>query len=147
MTLNVRRVVTGLDSNGKSTVALDDIASNKHSGRSGHESVVLWAFDRRPANILGDEDPSKWVATPSPLPNGSIFRITEYGPGVQSRMHRNDSLDYSNWMVRLKPKSGELTVWWSKAIGQSVNCRDFADQRTELPDNWIYFPCYRLSRF
>jgi quercetin dioxygenase-like cupin family protein len=94
MSLNVRRIVTGHDANGKATVKIDEVASNVISGRPGHEGAVIWTTEGFPANNDGDKDSSKrQVATT--LPNGTVFRIIEFSPGVAPRNHRTDSLDYA----------------------------------------------------
>jgi hypothetical protein len=95
MTLNIRRVVPGLNAAGKSTVTIDDIASNKRSGRPGHESLIVWTTETTPADPMESRDAGNWTVSTPPIPHGSIFRITEYGPGVTSRMHSNETVDYT----------------------------------------------------
>jgi mannose-6-phosphate isomerase-like protein (cupin superfamily) len=72
MTLNIRRVITEHDSDGKAVVAIDERCTNVISRRPGHQSVVAWTGD-----------------------DGSIFRIVEYMPGVAPRMHRTETVDYA----------------------------------------------------
>ena len=72
MALKVRRVVTAHDANGKSKVALDETCANVISRRPGHESCVVWTG-----------------------PDGTIFRVVEYQPGVAPRMHRTETIDYA----------------------------------------------------
>ena len=72
MTLKVRRVVTDHDAQGKSKVAIDETCSNVISRRAGHESCVAWTG-----------------------PDGTIFRVVEYQPGVAPRMHRTETIDYA----------------------------------------------------
>ncbi len=95
MTLNVRRVVTGHDSEGRAVVTIDDRPTNRVSNRPGHEAMVVWTTKETPAGISGDEDGADWEVTAPPIPNGSIFRLIEYAPGVDSRMHRTDTIDYA----------------------------------------------------
>ena len=94
MALQVRRVVTGHDAEGKAVVKIDEIAAKRSSNRKGHQGVLIWTTDSTPADISGDKDGAHWRVAPPPIPNGSIFRITEYSPGVESRMHRTDTIDY-----------------------------------------------------
>jgi quercetin dioxygenase-like cupin family protein len=72
MTLKVRRVVTDHDAKGNSKVAIDESCGNVISRRPGHESCVVWTG-----------------------PDGTLFRIVEYQPGVASRMHRTETIDYA----------------------------------------------------
>jgi quercetin dioxygenase-like cupin family protein len=72
MTLDVRRVITDHDGEGRSRAAIDERCANVISRRSGHESCVAW----RGAD-------------------GTIFRIVEYAPGVASRLHRTETIDYA----------------------------------------------------
>ena len=72
MTLNVRRVITDHDDEGRSRVAIDERCANVISRRAGHESCVAWQGV-----------------------DGTIFRIVEYAPGVAPRMHRTETIDYA----------------------------------------------------
>jgi len=72
MALKVRRVVTEHDASGKSKVAVDETCANVISRRPGHESCVAWTG-----------------------PDGTIFRVVEYQPGVAPRMHRTETIDYA----------------------------------------------------
>ena len=72
MTLNVRRVITDHDEEGRSRVAIDERCADVISRRAGHESCVAWTG--------GD---------------GTIFRIVEYQPGVAPRRHRTETIDYA----------------------------------------------------
>jgi mannose-6-phosphate isomerase-like protein (cupin superfamily) len=72
MTLDVRRVVTDHDDDGRSLVAVDEHCSNVISRRPGHQSCVAWTG-----------------------PDGTIFRVVEYQPGVAPRMHRTETIDYA----------------------------------------------------
>jgi quercetin dioxygenase-like cupin family protein len=94
MALQVRRVVTGHDVNGKAVVKIDEIATKRSSNRRGHQGVLIWTTDATPADISSEKDGAEWQVAPPPIANGSIFRITEYSPGVESRMHRTDTIDY-----------------------------------------------------
>jgi quercetin dioxygenase-like cupin family protein len=93
MALNVRRVITGHDANGKAVVKIDEIAKNVSSGRPGATAVNIWTTEGFPVNNDGDADEGqRKVATT--LKNGSIFRIIEFAPGLAARNHRTDSIDY-----------------------------------------------------
>ena len=93
MALNVRRVITGHDANGKAVVKIDEVARNVTSGRPGASAVNIWTTEGFPANNDGaDDEGQRKVATT--LPNGTIFRIIEFAPGLAARNHRTDSIDY-----------------------------------------------------
>ena len=72
MTLQVRRVITDHDGEGRSRVAIDERCANVISRRPGHQSCVAWEGA-----------------------DGTIFRIVEYAPGVAPRMHRTETIDYA----------------------------------------------------
>jgi quercetin dioxygenase-like cupin family protein len=93
MALNVRRVITGHDASGKAVVAIDEVCKNVTSGRPGATSVNVWTTEGFPAsNDGGADEGQRKVATT--LPNGTIFRIIEFAPGLAARNHRTDSIDY-----------------------------------------------------
>ena len=93
MTLNLRRVVTGHDADGRAVVKIDELVSNVTSRRPGHAATVVWTSEGYPVNNDGDEDAGKRDGV-IPLPNGTVFRVIQYDPGVAPRMHRTDSIDY-----------------------------------------------------
>jgi quercetin dioxygenase-like cupin family protein len=94
MTLKIRRVVTGHDANGKAIVSIDEMCRNVISRRPNHASCVVWSSGEFPADNDGAADGgAREVATVDP--NGTIFRLVEYGPGVTPRNHRTESIDYA----------------------------------------------------
>jgi quercetin dioxygenase-like cupin family protein len=94
MSLNLRRVVTGHDANGRAVVKIDEVAKNFDSGRPGATACVLWTTESFPVNNTGDADESmRQVGTT--LNNGTVFRVVEFAPGVARRNHRTDSIDYA----------------------------------------------------
>ena len=93
MALNVRRVITGHDKNGKAVVKIDEVAKHVTSGRPGASSVNIWTTEGFPANNDGDADEGlRKVGTT--LKSGTVFRVIEFSPGVAARNHRTDSIDY-----------------------------------------------------
>ena len=72
MSLKVRRVVTGHDAAGRSIVSIDERCANIVSRRPGHQSSVAFTG-----------------------PDGTIFRIVRYEPGVAPRKHRTETIDYA----------------------------------------------------
>ncbi len=103
MSLKVRRVVTGHDEQGRAKVLIDETTTNVMSPRPGAEFSVIWTTEGFPTSNEGSTDPShKKIGTT--LPNGSVFRIVSFGPGVAPRNHRTDSIDYAVVM------SGEIDM-------------------------------------
>ena len=94
MPLNIRRVVTGHDAQGRAVVAVDEICRNVISRRPQHASCVVWSTGSFPADNSGSEDGgAREVASTDP--DGTVFRIVEYAPGVAARNHRTESIDYA----------------------------------------------------
>jgi mannose-6-phosphate isomerase-like protein (cupin superfamily) len=94
MSLKIRRVVTGHDDSGKAVVTTDEICRNVVSRRPKHESCVVWSTGSFPSDNSGKEDGGV-RAVASTDPNGTVFRIVRYEPGVAPRNHRTDSVDYA----------------------------------------------------
>lgn len=72
MALNVRRVVTDHDAQGRAIVAIDEISKNVVAGRPGHQRCDIWSTQ-----------------------DGAVFRLVEYQPGVAPRNHRTETIDYA----------------------------------------------------
>jgi quercetin dioxygenase-like cupin family protein len=128
MTLRIRRVITGHDSNGRATVQIDEIAKNITSSRPQQSAVVVWTTDTQPASNDGDFDGST-RKTGTTLPGGSVFRVVEFGPGVAPRNHRTDSIDYAVVM------SGEIDMDLDGAV-VNLKAGDVLVQRGTI-HNWI----------
>ena len=128
MSLNIRRVVTGHDDQGRAKVLIDEIVKNVMSQRRGALYSVIWSSEGFPVNNDGNADPSgKKIGTT--IPNGTVFRIVSFGPGVAPRNHRTDSLDYAVVM------SGEIDM---DLDGTTVHLKagDVLVQRGTI-HNWI----------
>ena len=103
MSIDVRRVVTGHDDQGRAKVLIDETVKNVASQRPGALYSVIWSSEGFPANNDGDADPSgKKIGTT--ISDGTVFRIVSFGPGVAPRNHRTDSIDYAVVM------SGEIDM-------------------------------------
>jgi quercetin dioxygenase-like cupin family protein len=94
MSLKIRRVITGHDDHGKAVVLIDEMSRNVISRRERHHSCVVWSTASFPVDNSGISDES---ARPvgAPPPQGTVFRIIEYGPGVAPRNHRTSTIDYA----------------------------------------------------
>ncbi len=94
MALQLRRVVTGHDENGRAVVKIDEIAKNSQAGRPGRSACVVWTTEAFPVDNTGEADEGlRNVGTT--LKNGTVFRVVEFAPGVSPRVHRTDSIDYA----------------------------------------------------
>ena len=94
MAHQVRRVVTGHDANGKAIVKIDEIVTNIMTGRLGAQAHAIWTTEKFPVDNDGQDDNAlRKVGTT--LTGGTIFRVVEFSPGVASRNHRTDSIDYA----------------------------------------------------
>lgn len=93
MALQVRRVITGHDTNGRAIVKIDEVSTNVFTGRPGATACNIWTTEGFPANNDGEADEGlRKVGTT--LKNGTIFRVIEFAPGLAARNHRTDSIDY-----------------------------------------------------
>lgn len=128
MDLQIRRVVTGHDKDGRAVVQIDETASNAVSLRKGQSSTVLWSTDGHPIDNANEYDGSKRKLGTS-LPAGTVFRVVKYDPGVTPRNHRTDSLDYAVVMA------GEIDM---ELDGTTVHLKagDLLVQRGTI-HNWV----------
>jgi quercetin dioxygenase-like cupin family protein len=101
MTLNVRRIVTGHDSQGNAIVASDErIAGTASAARPQISRVEVWSTDRMPvdnseaaaaAQRRGFVVRHNYVGSGQ----GTVVRITEFAPGAPKFMHRTETVDYA----------------------------------------------------
>jgi mannose-6-phosphate isomerase-like protein (cupin superfamily) len=121
-------VVTGHDKNGRAVVAIDEICRNTVSRRPQHQSCMIWSTGSFPSDNSDAHDGGA-RAVASTDPNGSVFRIIEYGPGVAPRNHRTESIDYAVVL------SGEIDM---EIDGATVHLRqgDVLVQRGTI-HNWV----------
>jgi quercetin dioxygenase-like cupin family protein len=128
MAVQVRRVVTGHDSNGRAVVKIDEVSKNVISSRPGQSACVVWTTESFPVNNTGDADEGlRQVGTT--LKNGTVFRIVEFGPGVAPRNHRTDSIDYAVVL------SGEIDMELDESVVH-LKAGDVLVQRGTI-HNWI----------
>jgi len=128
MTLKIRRVVTGHDAQGRARVAIDEVCRNVISRRPNHASCVVWSTGAFPADN-GDERDGAMREVATTDPNGTVFRIVEYRPGVAPRSHRTESIDYAVVVA------GEIDM---ELEGETVHLRagDVLVQRGTV-HNWV----------
>lgn len=92
--MQVRRVVTGHDANGKAVVAIDELSTNVVSTRKGATSNNIWSTKGFPVDNATAGDGAKEI-TATTREDGTVFRVIEYAPGVTPRNHRTNSIDYA----------------------------------------------------
>lgn len=105
--MNIRRVVTDHDANGRSIVSIDERCANVISRRPGHRSCVAFTG-----------------------PDGTIFRIVRYEPGVAPRNHRTETIDYAVVM------SGEIDMRLDDGVVVHLRAGDTLIQQATLHD-WV----------
>jgi quercetin dioxygenase-like cupin family protein len=127
--MNIRRVVTGHDTQGRAIVHIDETVSNVQSRRTGHEAAVIWSTQGFPVDNTGNTDGAlRDIA--STVPNGAVFRIVSYGPGCAPRLHRTDSIDYGVVI------SGEIDMELDDGVVVHIKVGDVLVQRGTL-HNWV----------
>lgn len=128
MAVQVRRVVTGHDANGRAVVKIDEVSKNITSSRPGATACVVWTTESFPVNNIGDAD-AGLRAVGTTLKNGTIFRVIEFAPGVAPRNHRTDSIDYAVVV------SGEIDMEIENSVVH-LNAGDVLVQRGTI-HNWV----------
>ena len=102
MALEVRRIVTGHDANGKAVVKTDErLAVAPRAGRLHTARCDIWSSDKMPVDNTSDEAEAaqragfvkryNYVGTGQ----GTVIRITEFAPGAPKFMHRTETVDYA----------------------------------------------------
>jgi quercetin dioxygenase-like cupin family protein len=128
MAVQVRRVITGHDANGRAVVKIDEVSKNIISSRPGATACVVWTTASFPVNNTGDDDEGlREVGTT--LKNGTVFRVIEFAPGVAPRNHRTDSIDYAVVV------SGEIDMELENSVVH-LNAGDVLVQRGTI-HNWV----------
>jgi mannose-6-phosphate isomerase-like protein (cupin superfamily) len=128
MAVQVRRVVTGHDANGRAVVKIDEVSKNVTSSRQEQTACVVWTTESFPVNNNGDADEGlRQVGTT--LKNGTVFRVVEFGPGVAPRNHRTDSIDYAVVV------SGEIDMELTDSVVH-LKAGDMLVQRGTI-HNWV----------
>lgn len=129
MGLNLRRVVTGHDANGRAIVKIDEIVRNVKEGRPGALARNIWTTDSSPADNTSEIDGGA-VEVGTTMPGGTVFRVIDFQPGVARRMHRTDSVDY------LVVMSGEIDMQLDDGLEVHLKAGDVMVQRGTI-HNWV----------
>ena len=101
MAMEVRRIVTGHDANGKAVVKTDErLPAVSRLGRPHIAGCEIWSTDRMPADNSDAADAAQrkgfvtrynYVGTGQ----GTVIRITEFAPDAPTFMHRTETVDYA----------------------------------------------------
>ena len=101
MTLQVRRIVTGHDVDGKAVVATDErLAAVSRRIGANITGCEIWSTDRMPVDNSAAADAAQragfvkrynYVGTGE----GVAFRVTEWAPGHARFTHRTETVDYA----------------------------------------------------
>jgi quercetin dioxygenase-like cupin family protein len=127
--MKIRRVVTGHDAKGRAVVKIDEVCKNVISRRPQHQSCVVWSTAEFPAELSGDRDGgARELGTTDP--NGTVFRVVEYQPGVAPRNHRTESIDYAVVL------SGEIDMELDDGVSVHLRQGDVLVQRGTI-HNWV----------
>jgi quercetin dioxygenase-like cupin family protein len=127
--MKLRRVVTGHDPQGRAVVKIDELCKNLLSRRPRHQSCVIWSTGSFPAELADERDGgAREVGTTDP--NGTVFRLVEYQPGVAPRNHRTESIDYAVVL------SGEIDMELDDGVTVHLRQGDALVQRGTI-HNWV----------
>jgi len=96
----IRRVVTGLDADGRSAVLLDGALPHWEQG----SAAVVWQTQAHPADNSGSADVVEPYRLDMLHTPGSTFAVCRFAPGAQALMHATDTIDY------LAVLSGRVTL-------------------------------------
>ena len=96
MATNLRRVVTGINDEGKSIILIDGDATNYKEMVSGFSRTDIWTTETKPVDNTGNEDMgAREVLFPSQ--SGTLFTYVEIYPGHgvdEPGWHATDTVDY-----------------------------------------------------
>jgi quercetin dioxygenase-like cupin family protein len=101
MALEVRRIVTGHDAEGKAVVATDErLAAVPRLNRPHISGCEIWSTDKMPVDNSADGAAAQragfvkrynYVGTGQ----GTVIRVTEFAPAAPKFMHRTETVDYA----------------------------------------------------
>jgi len=129
-TPSIRRVVTGHDAQGKAIVKIDEVCAHFMEARPKGFTCNIWTTDTQPADNSSQADTGLRQGRFTTIENGTVFRILDFHPGVQQRVHRTDSIDYIVVM------SGEIDMELETGIEVHLKAGDVMVQRGTV-HNWI----------
>lgn len=125
----IRRVVTGTDEQGRSTVISDAVSPHHHVASPEASFTDLWVTPSSPPSAAPFEDPAKIPLLIEPLdPTGSLCRIAEFlpdPPGADPRetFHSTATVDY------VLVLSGTVSCLFDDGSAADLRAGDFLVQR------------------
>jgi quercetin dioxygenase-like cupin family protein len=127
--MEIRRVVTGHDAEGKAIVKIDGVSPNRPSRNPQTATTVVWSTEGFPVDNSGDEDGgTREVGITHP--NGTVFRVVSFGPGNPAMVHRTNSIDYAVVI------SGECDMELDDGLSVHLKAGDVLVQRGTV-HNWV----------
>jgi quercetin dioxygenase-like cupin family protein len=127
--MEIRRVVTGHDADGKAIVKIDGISPNRPLRNPQTATTVVWSTEGFPVDNSGDEDGgTREVGITHP--NGTVFRVVSFGPGNPAMVHRTNSIDYAVVI------SGECDMELDNGVSVHLKAGDVLVQRGTV-HNWV----------
>ena len=109
---NIRRVVTGHDSEGTAIFASDNEYETIVIPSGDAAMATIWTTTTVPAD-LNDETDGRNRDAGTTLKGGSVIRIVDMLPNASSPMHRTSSIDYGiviSGRIELELDKGVLTT-------------------------------------
>jgi quercetin dioxygenase-like cupin family protein len=100
MAMNVRRIVTGHNADGKAVVKTDEQIAVVPRIGAGISGAEIWSTDQMPIDNSAAADAAQragFVKHTNYVGDGSgtTFRINEFAPGCMRFAHRTETLDYA----------------------------------------------------
>ena len=102
MALQVRRVVTGHDANGKAIIASDECMKGVSAPARPYISrCEIWSTDKMPVDnsegAAAEAQRKGFVVRHNYVGSGqgTVIRVTEFAPGSPKFMHRTETVDYA----------------------------------------------------
>jgi quercetin dioxygenase-like cupin family protein len=94
MAFKIRRIVTGHDAKGRSTVGSDGTIVSQPGKMQPSVAVAnIWVNETLPPALDGP-DPTLQSFPMLPSNGGAVFRILELQPGTAPHMHKTETIDY-----------------------------------------------------
>jgi naringenin degradation protein FdeH len=94
MTAKVRRIVTGVDREGRSRVIEDGFARKVVSRPAlSVEGALIWVTDETPVDLAKYSDPADREIGVAPPPGGSILRVVDFLPNPERRIDNRGFLE------------------------------------------------------
>ncbi len=128
MALEVRRVITGHDKNGKAIVTRDETLKAVQRRGPYLTGCEIWSTDRMPADNSAEGEAAQregFVTRFNYVGNGqgTTIRITQLEPGGPKFMHRTETVDYAIVL------SGECDLELDDGKTVHLKARDVVIQR------------------